>query len=233
MRNPFRKLTVLIALLLMTIAVGSSAAQDDESTVVPIQFVTHIQFGSAEQDVYLDNGDGMVRRVSPAEEMAALYEPLYATATFTEHDPFAISENPFGPFEQGAELGFTLVEWMSANGSGTYSVDGDRATIDVSFTDLIPNGVYTMWCSQVITSDTGIEIIDEPCGAEDGSEADILVDDEGNGTYTVELPLLPHTTDTNTTMLAIAYHSDDLTYGAYPGDFGLNSHVQLIAPVGY
>jgi hypothetical protein len=27
--------------------------------------------------------------------------------------------------------------------------------------------------------------------------------------------------------LAIAYHSDGNTYGAEPGDFGLNSHVQM------
>jgi hypothetical protein len=29
----------------------------------------------------------------------------------------------------------------------------------------------------------------------------------------------------------MAYHSDGQTYGAYPGDFGKNSHVQLAAMI--
>jgi hypothetical protein len=31
--------------------------------------------------------------------------------------------------------------------------------------------------------------------------------------------------------VAVAYHSDGMTYDEYPGQFGLNSHVQIFAPI--
>ena len=53
-------------------------------------------------------------------------------------------------------------------------------------------------------------------------------DAEGKASFSHSFkPCLQMTGEWITSMLAIAYHSDGKTYGAYPGDFGLNAHVPL------
>jgi hypothetical protein len=42
---------------------------------------------------------------------------------------------------------------------------------------------------------------------------------------------LADTTGTSMQVIAAAYHSDGKSYGTLPGDFGLNSHVQLAAVI--
>ncbi len=171
---------------------------------------------------------GKVVRVEgeQARDPVNLAKTVYATATATTHDPFKLGENPLGPFDKGNSLGFTLEKWLSASGFGIYSVDGVNAKLDLSLKDLVPNGVYTVWCSR-ITFPPNANIVDKPCGAEDGSENSFKADDKGTASFNIKLkPLEPSTTET-ASIIAIAYHSDGQTYGANPGDFGLNSHVQI------
>jgi len=161
-----------------------------------------------------------------AKDPSNLAKELYATATQTAHDPFKVGPNPLGPFDKGKSLGFTLQQWLSASGIGIYSVDDENAELDLSFKNLVPNGIYTIWCSR-ITFPPNPNIADMPCGAEDGSENSFTADDKGAGSFSVKLKPLEASTKETASMVALAYHSDGKTYGASPGDFGSNTHVQI------
>ena len=167
-----------------------------------------------------------VVRIEGVQDEAALTKMAYAAATATPHDPFKVGENPLGPFDKGKSLGFTLGQWLSASGIGIYSVDDENAELDLSFKNLVSNGVYTVWCSR-ITFPPEPNIVDMPCGAEDGSENSFTADEKGSGSFSLKLKPLEASTKEKASMIAIAYHSDGMTYGASPGDFGSNTHVQV------
>ncbi|MEK6984072.1 MAG: PKD domain-containing protein [Nanoarchaeota archaeon] len=161
-----------------------------------------------------------------AKDSANLEKMAYATATPAEHDPFKINTNPLGPFPKGKPLGFNLGQWLEASGIGVYSVDDENAEMELSFRNLVPNGVYTVWCSR-ITFPPNPKIEDAPCGTPDGSENKFESDQKGSGSFSLKLKPLEASTDETASGLAVAYHSDGKTYGAIPGDFGMNTHVQL------
>ena len=155
-----------------------------------------------------------------------LAKAAYAAAVPTEHDPFKLGKNPLGPFPEGKSLGFTLGQWLSATGTGVYSVEGINAKLSISFKNLVPNGVYTLWCSS-ITFPPDPKIVDKPCGAADGSENSFVADADGNAVFSLKLKPLEQSTKETASVVALAYHSDGKTYGAGTGDFGLATHVQI------
>lgn len=161
-----------------------------------------------------------------AKDPKNLDKMVYAADASTEHDPFKVGANPLGAFDKGKPLGFTLKQWLDASGIGIYSVDDDDAELDLSFKNLVSNGVYTVWCSR-LTFPPNPKIIDKPCGDEDGSENSFKADEKGSGSFNLELDTLEASTKETATVIALAYHSDGKTYGASPGDFGLNSHVHI------
>ncbi|MBI2656480.1 hypothetical protein HYX03_01960 [Candidatus Woesearchaeota archaeon] len=170
-----------------------------------------------------------------AKDPANLAKEVYATAAPTAHDPFKVGPNPLGPFDKGKSLGFTLQQWLSASGIGIYSVDDGNAEMELSFKNLVPNGVYTVWCSR-LTFPPEPNIVDKPCGAENGSQNSFTADSRGIGSFSLKLKALEASTKETASMIALAYHSDSKTYGASPGDFGSNTHVQIFflmpAPAG-
>ncbi len=171
---------------------------------------------------------GQVIRVEgeQAKDPANLAKTVYATAVATPHDLFKVGSNPLGPFDKGKALGFTLQQWLAASGIGIYSVDEGNAQLELSFKNLVPNGVYTAWCSRM-TFPPNPGIVDKPCGAEDGSENSFKADEKGTASFSLKLKPLEASTKETASIIAIAYHSDGKTYGASPGDFGLNSHVHI------
>ena len=197
---------------------------------VDMQFVNHLQAGFPEQDVFVESpvDTGVVVRVESeaADDPALLGSLLYTAAAPVEHDPFKVGNEPLGPYEKGDALGFTLGEWLAAEGAGKYTVEGEKAEIKASFKNLVPDGVYTVWCSSV-TFPPNMNIVDRPCGAQDGSENSFRADSEGSADFILEIePLGPSTKET-ASVIALAYHSDGRTYGPNPGDFGLTSHVHI------
>ncbi len=229
MQHKHKSLLVGVSVLIATVFSFSllTAQEMDEPNLF---FVNHILAGMAEQDVFLATDDGMVQRIPGDVPLASIGQPLYTTAEAQEHDPFALSENPLGPFEMGSEMGITLGNWLKAGGTGTYTVDGDVAQIELVLNNLVPNGVYTAWCSVAILPPE-VMITDLACGADDGSENTFTANEQGNATFSVSTDALPPTTETSLSMVALAYHSDGNTYGAHPGDFGANSHVHILAVI--
>jgi hypothetical protein len=227
----YKRSKLIIAVCLVAISIlGVSILSAQESNSADLFFVNHILMGLAEQDVYLATEDGMVQRIPGDAPLASIGQPLYVAAEVQDHDPFALGEAPLGPFEMGNELGMTLGDWLKAGGHGTYTLDGDMAQVELSLNNLVPNGVYTVWCS-IVTTPPEHTITDYPCGAEDGSNNMFTADENGIATFSATTAALPSTTDTSLSMVALAYHSDGNTYGTHPGDFGLNSHVHILAVI--
>lgn len=203
------------------------------TATVDLLFLNHPGIGLPEQDVFIDRFGapatlGVRVEASDAHQGYNLSREAFASAAPLEHDPFKLGSNPTGPYLKGRSLGFTLGQWLDGSAIGTYTLDGNLAEVTVNARRLVPNSAYTVWCSQV-SFPPNFKIVDEPCGAPDGSQHIFRTDAQGNGSLTVKAKPLPPTTATATGVIALAYHSDGKTYGAYPGDFGLNSHVQLAA----
>ena len=183
-------------------------------------------YGSAPQEAPEAAPGKAVRIEGPLAKEAAISKQAYAAASATQHDPFKAGDNPLGPFDRGKSLGFTMQQWLAASGIGIYSVDGENAEAEFSFKNLVPSGVYTVWCSR-ISLPPNFSVVDKPCGAEDGSQNSFTADEKGNGEFSLKLSALEPSTKEAASLIAVAYHSDGKTYGASPGDFGLNSHVQI------
>jgi hypothetical protein len=230
-RSSLLALIAVFTAVLLSACTGVIAAEPQPKRL-ELQALTHLGLGMTEQDVFIERvaGSGAVERVVAGEEAELLELPIYAAGALVEHDLFGASDNPIGPYGKGVALGMTLGEWLSATGQGSYTISGNRAKIEMTYANLVANGVYTAWCSRV-SFPPNINVVDVPCGAADGTENIFTADPQGNARFELELAALPPSSAETVTTIAIAYHSDGQTYGAYPGDFGLNSHVQLAAPI--
>jgi hypothetical protein len=194
----------------------------------PLQFVNHIQMGLAEQDVFVETEDGTVRRILAEEAEQYADAPLYATPVLVPHDPFGLDASLMEPFAKGEVLGFSMGEWLQATGSGSYTVYGEKTELELSFENLVPDGVYTLWCATISTP-PAYRIVDIACGNPYGLDNTVIADSDGNAEVRLWTTTMPDASETYMPVVAMAYHSDGLTYGEYPGDFGLNSHVQIMA----
>ncbi|MCK5660447.1 MAG: hypothetical protein KAH86_03740 [Methanosarcinales archaeon] len=216
---------LLVIVLISTIATASS------TTDVDISFINHIQAELPEQDVFVvlnNTTPNLVYRIegNDAKDPSILGKMVFTTANTTSHDPFKLSSNPLGPYPKGAELGISMEQWLAATGTGTYTIDGDNAEMEFSLQKLVANGTYTVWCSR-LTFPPNVKVVDTACGAPDGSQNTLKADAQGNAAFNLKLKPLVNSTTETTSLIALAYHSDGKTHGSEPGDFGLNTHVQI------
>ncbi len=234
-RSNGKALTALtLACLLLASLVTGRAEEglrpltDSGQVSIELAFKTHLDMELPEQDVFLERqpGSGEVYRVTNGDnDMGA---ELFTSAEYVPHDPF--SDEAIGPHPKGRPIGLTLGEWLRHAGKGTYTCENGEGRLDLSFTGLVPDGVYTMWHAFMALPPpvpfTGT--LDLPLGARDGSESAFVAD--GNGEARFEhlfSPCLQMSDVWTTSMLAINYHSDGKTYGGHPGEFGRVSHVPL------
>jgi hypothetical protein len=206
----------------------SAAPTYDAPVSIGLTFVYHVDADMAEQDVFVEReaSSGEVFRATKADR--DMDQPVFAAAEAQPHNPF--DPAAVGPYAKGADLGMTLGEWFGAEGRGTYTCENGEATIDVAFDGLAPDGVYTMWHFFMAAppTDPFIGTYDLPMGSRDGAESVFNADSEGRAHVERTIkPCLQLSGEHLMAGLAIAYHSDGNTYGAEPGDFGLNSHVQM------
>ncbi len=198
---------------------------------INFEFGTHPQLGFPEQHVLvqqedLDTDMGMRLEGEQTADEENLERDIFAAAEDIGHDPFSLGEDPLGPFPVGESLDMTLGDWLAAEGNGTYRVVGDHGEISIRLQNMVPNGVYTLWCTR-ITVPPDFLMLNKACGPEDGSTNAFTADEEGSIEFSMDTWALEDTSAETVSVLAVAYHSDDNTYGASPGTFGLNSHVQI------
>lgn len=220
--------TVLATQQNVSLAKSEIAAEYDAPVSLDLNFVYHIDADLAEQDVFIEHkkGSGKVYRVTKADR--DLSAPLFRTRNSIEHNPFDDGHN--GPFKKGKSLDMTLEEWFAAKGHGSYTCVNGKANIDVEFTQLVPNSVYTMWHFFMANPPTKpfVGTHDIPIGSRDGSQSVFNTDAEGNAHFQREFsPCLQLTGEHLAAGLAIAWHSDGNTYGPLPGEFATKSHVHL------
>ncbi len=126
-----------------------------------------------------------------------------------------------------------LPEWRTATGSATVSCDGGTTIYSLEFTNLIPNGVYTLWnaiLNKHLEPTEGIDFSEDISGMGalgDGS-SNILIASE-SGEAAIEVSVLsgfmtmfgshPPCAIGNSPglILVMNYHIDGKTYGDYPG----------------
>jgi hypothetical protein len=227
-----KKLYHLTLALLAFMGLSSNVLADDGA--IALQFVNHLQAGLPEQDVFVEKvgGSGQVFRLLGAEKDSYLNAPLYATATTTPHDPFEGLTNPEanGPFQKGSVLNITLGDWLAATGTGSYQCVDGQGEIALEFSGLVPSGVYTLWyVFSPSPPATPFMSLDLPLGARDGSQTLVSVNADGTASYRASVtPCLQPSGEQAATLIALAYHSDGQIHGSLPGDFGLNSHIQLM-----
>ena len=228
-----RKSVAFFATLIAGLIVLAGCAGMEPAYSTELQFVTHQTAGMVEQDVFVTHedlpGDQVMRAtLEDLEDPAILDQMVLKSGAPTEHDPFAMGEAPLGPFSRGDELGVTMAEWLAASGTGRYSTQGDDATIEASFENLIPGGTYTIWCTRIKTPPAPV-IFDIACGQWDGADNTMIAADDGTASFSIAMQPMMDTADDHISMVAIAYHSDGKTWGPLPGEFGTLSHVQAFA----
>jgi hypothetical protein len=113
----------------------------------------------------------------------------------------AVSEMLAATASSGVPQGFTEEEWLAANAEVSVSnVEADSYTITLEASNLVPNGLYTVWWikDQVVGVDMG------PAGGTPNNQ--FRADSEGNVTTTITVPA-----GNDYQKLGFAYHADDQT----------------------
>lgn len=210
-----------------------------EDIAFDITFVTHIDAGVAEQDVFIDNGYVVLEHEReldvdqvwrPGPGGSALNAPVFASAEPQRHNP--ADPAAIGPFPKGEPLGITLDEWLAASGEGHYHCEAGQGELTIEFENLVADGVYTLWHFFMANdaTDPFIGTFDLPAGAFDGSQSVFFADADGSATYSQTFEnCLQLSGEQLTAGLAVNWHSDGETFGVEPGHFGLHAHIQLFA----
>jgi hypothetical protein len=200
----------------------------DAPVSLSLNFSFHTEMDMAEQDVFIEReaGSDEIWRVTKADQ--DWNAPLYRAARPIEHNPF--DGNAVGPYQKGESLDMTLGQWFAAEGKGSYTCENGKGHIDVNFTSLAPNGVYTMWHAFMAMPPTTpfIGTFDLPMGARDGSQSVFNSDAAGSARFQRDFtPCLQMSGEHLAGMLAVNWHIDANTYGVLPGEFAENAHIQL------
>lgn len=198
------------------------------SEPLKIAFAFHVDADLPEQDVFIEReeGTGLVYRVTIDDR--DLTAPLYRTAYPLHHNPF--DAGAVGPYARGEALDLNLGEWYAAEGEATYHCQEGTGHMEATFSGLVPEGVYTMWHFFMANPQTNpfIGTFDLPVGARDGTQSMFVADTQGDAAFVREFqPCLQMSGVQLAAGLAVAWHSDGMTYGPLPGEFATRSHIQL------
>lgn len=220
--------TIAAAALAGALTQTSMAGVYDAPVSIDLNFIFHIDEDLAEQDVFVERNPGSGEIYRPGKGDRDMRLPLYAPAQAVEHAPF--EPDRVGPFPKGRALGVTLGEWFAAEGRGSYTCNDGQGRLSVSFSRLVPNGVYTLWHDFMVWPPTEpfIGTYDLPLGARDGSENVFKTDANGNALVESSFkPCLQLSGEHLMADLAIAWHSNGQTYGPLPGEFSTDTHVHM------
>jgi hypothetical protein len=199
-----------------------------ESYSINLAFTTHLDASLPEQDVFIEREAGSSDVYRPTTGDNDMSAQLYKTAEPAPHNPF--DERAVGPHPKGEAFGMTLGEWLKHQGIGTYTCTNGEGTLDTRFSNLIPNGVYTMWhaFTAIPATKPFSGFLDLPLGARDGSTSVFVANENGDASFSHTFkPCLQMSDEWTTSLLAVNYHSDGKTHAGSPGDFGYNAHVPL------
>lgn len=204
----------------------------DANESMSLTFIFHIDEGLTEQDVFFEKTPGSGEVFRPTAATRDMDAPLFAPATAVPHTPLQVDN--VGPWPRGKSLEITLGDWFAAKGSGTYTCENGKGVVDLTFENLVPDGVYTVWHDFAIwpPTDPFLGFYDTPLGSRDGSQNVFVTDENGSAQFVREItPCLQLTGEQLISELAIAWHSDGKTHGPFAGEFSTQTHVHLYVPL--
>ncbi len=124
---------------------------------------------------------------------------------------------------KGEPLGFTLGEWLAAEGTVTISPSTNgKVEISAQFAHLRPVGHYSLFENHFDQQPVGFTPLDGV-----GKTNDFVASDNGSARITVRAPQAL----THANAVLLVYHSDRTSHGDRRGDIGVNAHHQLIARI--
>ncbi len=185
-----------------------------------LRFILHAVFFSNE-----------LHLAQPLDPHAFVRDASAQAAVGPQNIPHAAGFRPAlvaGPFDveafnaQGKSLGFTLADWLAAKGSVKIAPTGTGAKIDCQFTQLRPNGVYSLFENHFDQKPIGFTPSD---GAGKGNS--FTADTNGSATISLLSPR-PLTHDN---AVLLVYHSDNQTHGEQRGEIGVTAHHQIIVRI--
>jgi len=206
----------MVGIAPLVISRMATAAQ----TGLDLQFILHAVFFSDE-----------THQAMPLDPHAFVKDASALAAVGPQNIPHAAGFRPAlvaGPFDveafnaQGKSLGFTLADWFAAKGSVKITPSGTGAKIDCQFTQLRPNGVYSLFENHFDQKPIGFTPLDGT-----GTGNSFTADASGNFAISLVSPR-PLTHDN---AVLLVYHSDNTAHGAERGEIGVTAHHQIIVRI--
>ena len=206
----------LIGLSPFAISRGAAAAQ----TALNLEFMLHAAYFSDE-----------THQAKPLDPHAFVKDATAPAAVGPQNIPHVAGLRPAlvaGPLDvevfnaQGTSLGFTLAEWFAAKGSAKITPSGPGAKIDCQFTQLRPNGVYSLFENHFDQKPIGFT-------PSDGTAKGNSFTADANGSAAISLISPSPLTHDNAVLLV--YHSDNRTHGEQRGEIGVTAHHQIIVRI--
>jgi hypothetical protein len=194
----------------------ATAAQSE----LDLPFILHAVFFSAE-----------THQVPPLDPHAFVQDVSARAAVGPQNIPHAAGFRPAlvaGPLDveafnaQGKSLGFTLADWFAAKGSVKITPSGSSAAMDCHFTQLRPNGVYSLFENHFDQKPVGFTPSDGT-----GKGNSFTADASGSAAIRLVSPL-PLTYDN---AVLLVYHSDNTAHGMERGEIGVTAHHQIIVRI--
>lgn len=201
-------------------AAGRTQAWAAPETVRDLPFILHAVFFSDE-----------THQAQPIDPHAFVKDPSAPAAIGPQNIPHIAGLRPAlvaGSLDveafnaQGKSLGFSLADWFAAKGSVKITSSDAGVRLDCRFTQLRPNGVYSLFENHFDQKPIGFTPSD---GSGEGNSftADV------NGSAAVSMKS-PHPL-THDNAVLLVYHSDGVTHGLERGEIGVTAHHQIIARV--
>ena len=189
-------------------------------TGLDLQFILHAVYFSDE-----------THQAKPLDPHAFVKDASAQAAVGPQNIPHVAGFRPAlvaGPFDveafnaQGKSLGFTLEDWFAAKGSVKITPSGSGAKIDCQFTQLRPNGVYSLFENHFDQKPIGFT-------PSDGTGKSNSFSADASGRAAVSLMSPRPLTHDNAVLLV--YHSDNTAHGMERGEIGVTAHHQIIVRI--
>lgn len=215
-RRTMLRATAMIGLAPLVLSRAAVAAPAGEN----LQFILHATFFSNE-----------THQVRPLDPHAFVRDASAPAAVGPQHIPHVAGFRPAsvaGPFDaevfnaQGKSLGFSLSDWFAAKGSVRITPSGQGARLECRFTQLRPNGVYSLFENHFDQKPIGFT-------PSDGSGKSNSFTADANGAAATTLMSPRPLTHDNAVLLV--YHSDNTTHGMERGEIGVTAHHQIIVRI--
>lgn len=206
----------MVGLVPLAMSRGAAAAQ----TGLDLRFILHAVFFSDE-----------THQAKPLDPHAFVKDAAAPAAVGPQNIPHAAGFRPAlvaGPLDveafnaQGKSLGFTLADWFAAKGSVKITPTGTGAKIDCQFTQLRPNGIYSLFENHFDQKPIGFT-------PSDGTGQSNSFTADANGSAAISLVSPRPLTHDNAVLLV--YHSDNQTHGEQRGEIGVAAHHQIIVRI--